>query len=108
MKFRVVLFLGISVLMLSCNDEVNMDTTELSSKEREILLDKKIEEAQKIFKKYGWVKDKDIDMRDPEFRREYEEMDLEVLEQVLSKFNEGLGSEDLIPEGFVEGIVNVK
>lgn len=108
MKFKGLLVLGISMLLFSCNDEVNDDTAALSNEEKELMLDRKIEEAQKIFKKYGWVKDTRVDMLDPEFRREYEEMDLEVLEQVLSRFNEGLGPEDMVLEGFVEGIVNVK
>ncbi|WP_410880435.1 hypothetical protein [Myroides sp. DW712] len=63
---------------------------------KEALLDLKIKEATKVFDKYGWTPDSNVNRNSKAFRAEYEQMDLEQLDAILRQFHEGI--EDKAPD----------
>ncbi|SDH46719.1 hypothetical protein [Myroides phaeus] len=94
-------FLIGSVLIASCSDDKERKDQEKADKEAQ--LDLKIKEADRLFKKYGWENDPEIDRNSKEFREEYEEMDLKQLEGFLKQMKEGVIYNDTIVNQ-IEGV----
>lgn len=91
-KALILLVLG-TVFIAGCSKDSTKEKEDQTVKEA--LLDLKIKEATKVFDKYGWAPDSNVDRNSKAFRAEYEQMDLEQLDKILKMFHEGIEYENI-------------
>ncbi|MCS4240287.1 hypothetical protein M2306_000124 [Myroides gitamensis] len=91
-KALILLVLG-AVFITGCSKDSTKEKEDQTTKEA--LLDLKIKEATKVFDKYGWTPDSNVDRNSKAFRAEYEQMDLEQLDKMLKMFHEGVEYENI-------------
>lgn len=95
MYSKVFAFMGGLTLLFSCGRIEREEPIKLLSvNDKEQLLDKRIEDAQKKFRRYGWIREGEFDMNDPNLRKDCVRLDLDTLELALNRlYEEGVGLE---------------
>ncbi|WP_353162559.1 hypothetical protein [Myroides odoratus] len=70
MKKTLILFVLGAIFITGCSKDSTREKEDQLTKE--VLLDLKIKEATKVFDKYGWTPDSNVDRTSKAFRAEYE------------------------------------
>lgn len=97
MYSKVFVFIGVLTLFFSCDQIEREEPIKLfSANDDEVLLDKRIEDAQKRFRRYGWIREGEFDKNDPNLRKDNDCLDLDTLELVLNRlYEEGVGVDEV-------------